>query len=510
MPQTPVAPVTKVVLTDPTLFGNDAAEDERDEIFYSYALERPELAIFADRKRMLAVARAYKGEGKSALLRLTRHRIGQIRAPLVVVAKTAADLSPEVGRDDYSTWVRAWKASILGMLAVEIGTQIGVAWSDDAMSLVEESEKKGFKRRSLLSSILDRLQLPNVELGGAQLSIPEQRKLGTVNPGEVVKRWSAGKTELWLFVDDVDKNFENTPAQCMRAASFFDACRELGNAIPELRMRSAVRPNVWTILRLQYESLSHLEQYLIDLSWNEADTRQLLARRVRGYLLRTDQWRTLPSGLRAESDDAERALIEFAFEGSMKWGRGMRPLYVVLHTLSKHRPRWVVELAKAAASGAVKRHHNRITHEDIIGELVTFGRRRIEDTVAEFKSQSPEIDELIAAFSREKEQLSTAELLTIIDNRILTHLQPHITGVTGRPSNLAIARLLFEIGLFYGRRDLPDGNYIHFSFSERPFLFKTRTNIDDGLSWEIHPVFRQALELRDSGGQEVGRRRRRK
>ena len=228
-----------------------------------------------------------------------------------------------------------------------------------------------------------------------------------------------------------------------------------------------------------------------------------------GCSFRTEQWSNLPRRLKAKTDDAERALVELAFEGSMQWGRGTRPPYVVLHTLSKHRPRWVVELAKAAATGAVKRRHNLITHEDIVAELVTFGRRRIEDTVAEFKSQSPEIDELIAAFGRAKEQLSTAELLRVIDNRILTHLQPHITGVTGKPSNLAIARLLFEIGLFYGRRDLPDGEYVHFSFSERPFLFKTRTSIDDGLSWEIHPVFRQALEIRDAGGEEVGRGRRR-
>lgn len=495
----------RIVLTDPTLFGNDAAEDERDDVFYTYAVERPELAHFADRKRAFAVARAYKGEGKSALLRLTRRQVELIREPLIVVSKTGADLSPEVSRDDYPAWVRAWKASILGMLAVEIGSQIGVAWSDDAMSLVEESEKQGFKRRSLLSSILDRLKLPAIELGGAKLSLPEQRRLGTVNPAEAIKRWSKGKTELWLFVDDVDKNFENTPGHSIRTASFFDACRELGNAIPELRIRSAVRPNVWTILRLQFESLSHVEQYLTNLEWSEDDTRLLLARRIRGYLMRTDQWQTVPRRYRLKNDDGEHALIGLAFEASMKWGRTTRPPHVVLHTLSKHRPRWVVELAKAAASGAVKRRHKVITLEDIVGELVSFGRRRIEDTVAEFKAQSPEIDELIAAFGREKEQMTTAELFRIIDNKVLSHLTPRITGITGKPSNLAVAQLLFEIGLFYGRRDLPNGDYTHFSFSDRPFLFKTRTNIDDGLSWEIHPVFRQALEIRDAGGSEIGR-----
>lgn len=62
-------------LTDPHLFGNDAAEDEDAEIFASYALERPELGDFTSPSRRICIARAYKGEGKSALLRLSARQI---------------------------------------------------------------------------------------------------------------------------------------------------------------------------------------------------------------------------------------------------------------------------------------------------------------------------------------------------------------------------------------------------------------------------------------------------
>lgn len=58
-------------LEDPAqIFGNDAAEDESESAFESYALHRPEIAKFADARKPLQVVRAYKGEGKSALLRL--------------------------------------------------------------------------------------------------------------------------------------------------------------------------------------------------------------------------------------------------------------------------------------------------------------------------------------------------------------------------------------------------------------------------------------------------------
>jgi hypothetical protein len=66
-------------LTDPTLFGNDAAEDEQDDVFSSYAYERPELSAFSDGNRSLVVARAYKGEGKSAMLRLAERKVSALR-----------------------------------------------------------------------------------------------------------------------------------------------------------------------------------------------------------------------------------------------------------------------------------------------------------------------------------------------------------------------------------------------------------------------------------------------
>jgi hypothetical protein len=166
----------------------------------------------------------------------------------------------------------------------------------------------------------------------------------------------------------------------------------------------------------------------------------------------------------------------------------------------------VVELAKVAAASAVKRGHNRISRNDIFEQLEKFGRRRIEDTVAEFKAQCPDIQELIAAFAHEREQLTTAELLKLIENKIMSHLSPSIMGISGKPSSLQVASLLFEIGLYYARREREGGSYEHYDFSNKPSLLKARTNIDEGLTWEIHPVFRQALEIRTAEGLEIRKR----
>jgi hypothetical protein len=56
--------VDKIVLPldDPEqVFGNDAAEDESESVFHSYALYRREIRSFADPSKPLQVVRAYKG-----------------------------------------------------------------------------------------------------------------------------------------------------------------------------------------------------------------------------------------------------------------------------------------------------------------------------------------------------------------------------------------------------------------------------------------------------------------
>jgi hypothetical protein len=273
--------------------------------------------------------------------------------------------------------------------------------------------------------------------------------------------------------------------------------------IPELRIRAAVRPNVWTTLKLEFEALSHLEQYTRDLVWDEDGARRLLAKRIEGFLRLTGKWDQVKGSLPSESGARERLLISLVFEETIPWGKRTRPVHVALFTLSKHRPRWMIELCKIAAARAVAQRRTLILHDDVMADLASFGNRRIEDTSAEFGAQCPELGELIAAFRREPEQLTTDQLLSTIQNKILTHLTPRIVGALGKATSLDVAAFLFQIGFFFGRQDFSDGSYEHITYSQRPHLFKARSSLDDGLIWEIHPVFRQALEMRDAAGREI-------
>ena len=274
-------------------------------------------------------------------------------------------------------------------------------------------------------------------------------------------------------------------------ASFFVACRQIANLVPQFKIRSVVRPNVWTIIKLDHEAMSHVEQYILDLQWSDDSIRRLLASRIRGHFARRGQLDAISDRqIRADAYNPDETLISLAFESSMDWDSRKRPPHIVLSTLSRRRPRWLIELCKSAADKMLKGPNpSKITLGDLNSVLPSFGKKRIDDTVAEFKSQCPEVAELIAAFAQQAERYKTADLISTITNRVLQSVSPQIIGVLGRPTPLEVAAFLFQIGFLSARRDRNDASYEHITFSDNPTLLTARTNIDQGVSWEIHPVF---------------------
>lgn len=481
----------KVEYWDKTLFGNDAAEEEEEDIFSSYAYEREEIKYFLDEANSIQIVRAFKGEGKSALLRIVSTKLAKEKPSAIKITTTGVATSPNIDSDDSDLWTREWKKSLLKLIANEIGGRIGFAYTDDAISLVEESESNGFKQRSFVSTITERVKTKAIPI--------EQTRKPISDHTQVLKRYLENGENIWLVIDDVDQNFKNTEKNKLKVASFFTACRQIVGAIPEIRIRTCVRPNVWKIIKREYEALSHVEQYMHDINWSLDDITKLLARRVQGYFERKGNWQSVKRELSDVIDYRNKQLIHLVFEDNMPWGSRTRtrPAEIILNTLSRGRPRWLIELCKVSAKSAQAGDHEKIAFDDIKQQLEEFGKRRIDDTIAEFTSQCPEIEDLITAFSQQNERYPTSDLLTLISNRVLQSVSPKIFGVLGKPSNKEVAHFLFQVGFITARRDLPNDEYEHISFIDQPDLLKSKTNLDDGVSWEIHPVFRQALKLKN-------------
>ena len=490
----------KFDFTDTSLFGNEAAEDENASIFESYALDDAEFVTrFRDPKRSIAIARAYKGEGKSALLRITRNWAKtQKEAPLIVNIN-ATEITPTIESNNFEDWSRAWKEAILDRIGYEIAARYDRSWDTDIAEIAQQASRAGYKRKSIISLILGKLDItfgvPGAVTATATLTPNSPSSQTPLAP--TVDRWLSNGADVWVFIDDIDENFDNTDRHKTKVASLLSALRDITKRQEQsIKVRATIRPNIWAVL--EFESLSKVEQYLVDIKWDEKSLQRLLAKRIQAYLERSDQWYAAEKIARHSGHPFERALIALAFEDPMEWGSSTRPPHVILTTLSKHRPRWMIKLAHHASSSAHSNQSQKISLSHIQNNMEGFGRSRISDTVAEFRPSCNQISDILNAFDRAPHIFNTNELLTYIKNRISNHISVTISGTIGPANNRDIARFLFEIGFIFGREDLPDQTYQHVSFSEEPYIF-SRTALDKGLKWEIHPVYRQALRVNSNG-----------
>lgn len=246
---------------------------------------------------------------------------------------------------------------------------------------------------------------------------------------------------------------------------------------------------------------------MLDLQWSHPQLESLLGERVRGYLKRNSGPAVASGRL---TGMAARELVAVAFDDPMPWGKKefeigsdseadaykQRSPSVIVSTLARYRPRWMVELCKIGGARARKGSRNQISLDDLTGDLESFGRKRIEDLIAEFRAQCSKVEFIIQSFKGKPERFKTDDLMKHIKNNVAGH-DVRIAGVVGHPTDKDIIRFLFQIGFITARRDFSDGGYRHYSFYDEPSLLADGAS-DLGVTWEVPSCFRQALQLQNA------------
>ncbi|MGH9494168.1 MAG: P-loop ATPase, Sll1717 family, partial [Candidatus Sulfotelmatobacter sp.] len=291
-------------------------------------------------------------------------------------------------------------------------------------------------------------------------------------------------------------------------ATFFAACRYLTQDMKGVFFRVSVRTDVWALIRRYDEALDKTGQYVSEILWGQEDFLALLSLRIRANAINLGV--RLPVRGRNESAKGyKERLLSTAFVPSMQWGDSrqestMQPslsaprmvrTYRVIYTLSYERPRWAIQLCKLAREAALRKNSRRITKDSIDEVWGEYGAKRIEDLVAEHKHQCAQVNELLNAFRGALRLMSRQELFKWIKNRVSEHLELKIEGTRTR-SPREIARFLYRIGFIVARSENDDGQYEHYRFDQMSDFLLARTDDDFSVKWEIHPCYRQALDIK--------------
>lgn len=468
-------------------FGNEAGDDVDPAELNTYFVEQDLFLSMLDHKKKLAIAVAKKGVGKSALIQWLSYQVAE-KHPEALIVKcrgseiTRAQFNLKLKLESPNDYIQDWMIRLCAIANRRIASELHVALTDDSMTLVETAELDGFKQKNLVSSLTSRF---TKLFGKIQ---PEAHK--AENEVELLKR--VAPRDLWIMIDDLDATFQNTREECLSISTFFSACRYLMQDVKGVSIRVTMRANVWSVIRRYDESLDKLEQYVHEIKWAESDFRRLLYRRIKSQL---DELH-LPYPVIASTDTVEQKeqkFIKLIFVPTAEWVGKPIQIYRLIYTLSYHRPRWAIQLCKLMQKEAISTNDTLLTKGHVDAVWGEYGLKRIADAVAEHKHQCKQIEELLNAFRGAERLMSRDQLITWIKNHITNHLSPIISGVpVTKPVD--VAHFLYEIGFILARSETPSG-YEHYSFELMPDFLSSRTNDDFGMSWEIHPCYREALDI---------------
>jgi hypothetical protein len=480
-------------------FGNEAGDDVSTSEILNFFVEQSAFDEFLSPASRILLATAKKGVGKSALIRWIDAKVHEEHGDSVLIINCKGS---DLARSNFklssklelpNDYIQDWMVRICALVNRRIGADIDWAFGDDAITLVESAEIDGFKSRNLVSALADRFKklIPKAN--------PE--KMHASNEIELLKRYELKNLNVWFLVDDLDATYQRTAAENLELSTFFSACRNLAAQVTGINFRITMRTDVWPLIRRYDESLDKVEQYVRDITWSQADFRTLLSKRIKYQMDSLNiQISLLPS--RATEIEVEEHYVNQLFEARTLWGKGERPMYQIIYTLAYHRPRWAVQLCKLAQKEAVKGNKTLIAKHHIDAIWGEYGKRRINDLIAEHKHQCRDVEELINAFRGAERRMTRDQLLAWINNHVTTHLSPFIEGKEVKTS-MEVAHFLFRLGFIVARAEqegLSDSEnnplpYEHYFFADMPDFLTGRTSQDFSVLWEIHPCYREALDI---------------
>jgi hypothetical protein len=479
-------------LADPELFGNEAGEDEDAEVLDSYFLRKPEFDRFYSPARKLAFVRSRKGMGKSALLKHTHYQRRKARTAELLIYVKASDLFAlqEAAGTSPSDLIYGWQQRICTRINLELGSTLKLGFSDDSILLIESAEVAGFRSRNIVSALVDRLKLKGIGIEA------DRHRPAITDSRAVLNRITSNKdVTVWMLIDDIDATFINTEHERLRVSTFFSACRNLVTSVEGLCIRASVRADVWSLLAQHDEALDKCEQYMLDLNWSTEETGRILENKILSYFTRY-----YPDDEKYTSLDRDRnkpAIRRIVFKEPFQWSGRPLEAFRPIHILSGGRPRWAAQLCKLAGQDAFKKSASLIGIGHIHAVLRDYGQFRIADLYKEHRHQCTRLEDIIESFSGGRKDFTTDALLKRITEKVIRHRGlPVIDGIPAINGSLTVAHFLFRMGFIAARDEADEAGLGFVRFEDRPNLLTSSVNLDDDLTWEIHPSYREVLRIK--------------
>lgn len=259
--------------------------------------------------------------------------------------------------------------------------------------------------------------------------------------------------------------------------------------------RISLRSDVYYLVRTADESTDKIDGNVLWLSWTEHQLLVLLAKRVKSFLGEILSEKNLLRMPQFKIAEYLYPIMQNNFMGEGKWHE--KPIYYILLSLIRRRPRDLVNLCTLAARRANENNHQKIGTEDWEDIFERYSQDRLQDTINEHRYELPEIERLLLGMKPSHKGKRTSESFLYDEDKLILKVKGIIQSGDFYFSNEKKATIkdliafLYKINFIVGRKDASDGYIDRKYFEDNRYISTSYVNF--GYQWEVHPAFRWAL-----------------
>ena len=458
------------------LFGHETAEDDNfDRLKQFYFKSR----IYDSMKSSLPlyILVGHKGVGKSALLKVLQSEDQETgKIPIQVQPNDLSEIFDSSNNflKKISLWSNGLSSIIFNKLIESIQFQQNTSHSWVA------------KLNDIISSMLGK-KIETLQ--------NEYIKMNSVQFTTLLKNSLFEEKQIIVYMDDLDRGWKCTENDISNISALINAIRDLCRQVRNIKFRIALRSDVYYAYRTSDESTDKIESCVLWQKWSNHEIFLMLLKRIQTYFGREFDENSYLNTKQSELADLLDDVFEPRFSGKGHWTNA--PVYRVLMSLIRKRPRDLVKLCTLAAKEAYANNHHKIQTSDLEAVFQQYSQDRLQDTINEYKSELPRIEDLLLKMKPTTKEMESGSPCLFSKDSLIIKLRNicsmsnfiFIDGKTADPQRLIT--FLYKINFLTARKDISNG-IERIYYDEDRYISNDYT--DFGYKFEVHPAFRWALQ----------------
>jgi hypothetical protein len=301
---------------------------------------------------------------------------------------------------------------------------------------------------------------------------------------------------ITVYIDDLDRGWQGKIEGTRRISALLNAIRDISSDNPGIRFRVALRSDVYFLVRTSDESTDKIEGSVVWYTWTNHEILVLLIKRIETFFGRKINEESLLAQKQFKLSHYLDSIMEPRFSGKGHWENA--PMYKVLMSLIRKRPRDLVKLSNLAAKHAYDNKSTKIRTVDLEAVFEDYSQGRIQDTINEYKSELPDIERLLMGMKPSARGIKTSLGFVFATDALYKKIknileQGEFKFANGKVATIKqLAQFMYKINFLTARKVLPHGKIDRKYFEENRYL--SGEFADFGFDWEIHPAYRWALQ----------------